>query len=72
MPQELDLGSLDLTAIVRAGDTVLWGQAGGEPTALTAALMAQRHAIGGFDAWIGMTLSDAADPVNADCVRFRS
>jgi len=72
VPQELDLGSLDLTAIVRAGDTVLWGQAGGEPTALTAALMAQRHAIGGFDAWIGMTLSDAADPVNADCVRFRS
>ena len=41
MPQELDLGSLDLTAIVRAGDTVLWGQAGGEPAALTAALIAQ-------------------------------
>jgi acyl-CoA hydrolase len=72
LPQELDLGSLDLTAIVRAGDTVLWGQAGGEPAALTAALMAQRHAIGGFDAWIGMTLSDAADPAHADCVRFHS
>ncbi len=70
MPLELDLQSLDLAEIVRPGDRVLWGQAGAEPVALTSALMAQRHAIGGFEAWLGATYSDAANPAHADCVRF--
>ena len=30
----------------------MWGQAAAEPTALTSALMRQRHAIGGIEAFI--------------------
>jgi len=50
----------------------MWGQAAAEPTALTSALMRQRHAIGGIEAFIGATWSQTADPAFADCVRFRS
>jgi len=63
---------MDLTAFIRRGDALMWGQAAAEPTALTSALMQQRHAIGGIEAFIGATWSQAADPAFADCVRFRS
>ena len=41
---------MDLTAFIRRGDALMWGQAAAEPTALTSALMRQRHAIGGIEA----------------------
>lgn len=61
-----------LDGIVRPGDVVMWGQAAAEPTPLTAALMAQRHAIGAFTAFVGISWSDAVQPVHADCVSFVS
>ena len=67
-----DPDGVDLTAFIRRGDALMWGQAAAEPTALTSALMRQRHAIGGIEAFIGATWSQAADPAFADCVRFRS
>lgn len=67
---ELDLQSLDLTNIVRPGDTVLWGQSVAEPLPLTQALMAQRHAIGRFSVFLGATLSDTVRPEHSDCISF--
>jgi acyl-CoA hydrolase len=68
--KELDLQALDLAAIVRPGDTVLWGQSVAEPLPLTQALMAQRHAIGRFNVFLGATLSETLDPAYADCIAF--
>ncbi len=70
MAKELELNALDLGAIVRAGDTVMWGQADAEPLPLTRALMAQRQAIGKFNAFLGITYSDTLKPEYADCIRF--
>lgn len=72
MPQECDLQSLDLSSIVRPGDTVMWGQSVAEPVPLTQALMAQRHAIGRFKVFFGVTYSDTLKPEHADCVAFSS
>ena len=61
---------LDLGAIVRPGDNVVWGQASAEPVPLTQALMQQRHAIGNFSTFLGVTYSDTLKAEYADCVRF--
>ena len=70
--KELAADSLDLSAIVRPGDTVMWGQSTAEPLPLTQALMAQRHAIGRFNVFLGVTYSDTFKPEYADCVSFSS
>ena len=70
MAKELRLDALDFAAIVRPGDNVMWGQADAEPVPLTQALLAQRHAIGNFSAFLGITYSDALKPEHADCIRF--
>ncbi|RXV59159.1 acetyl-CoA hydrolase [Roseovarius sp. A46] len=72
MPQPTDTDELRFADLIRPGDVVAWGQACGEPLRLTRQLMAQRHQIGGFGAFIGISLGDSADPEHADCVRFRS
>ena len=72
MAKELELNALDLGAIVRPGDNVLWGQANAEPLPLTRALMTQRHAIGDFSVFLGATYSDTLKPEYADCVSFSS
>ncbi len=64
--------SLDLSSIVRPGDTVMWGQSTAEPLPLTQALMAQRRAIGRFNVFLGVTYSDTLKPEYADCVSFSS
>jgi len=68
--KELDLKTLDLASIVRPGDTVLWGQSVAEPLPLTQALMAQRHAIGRFNVFLGATLSETVRPEHSDCISF--
>ena len=70
MAKELELNDLDLGAIVRRGDSVMWGQADAEPLPLTRALMAQRRAIGEFNVFLGVTYSDTLKAEYADCVRF--
>ena len=70
MAKTLELNALDLGAIVRPGDTVMWGQANAEPLPLTQALMAQRHAIGNFNVFLGITYSDTLKAEYADCIRF--
>ncbi|MFB9950573.1 acetyl-CoA hydrolase/transferase family protein [Rhizobium puerariae] len=68
----IHLDELRMQDWIPAGAMVVWGQAGAEPTTLTAALMRDRHAIGGFRAGIGLTLSDTASPEFGDVVRFIS
>src|SRR3989304_6796404 len=68
--KELAADSLDLSAIVRPGDPVVGARASAEPLPLTQALMAQRHAIGRFNVFLGVTYSDTLKPEYADCVSF--
>jgi len=70
LANELELNALDLGAIVCPGDSVMWGQADAEPVPLTQALMAQRHAIGNFNVFLGISYSDTLKTEYADCIRF--
>jgi hypothetical protein len=70
LAKTLELNALDLAAIVRPGDTVMWGQADAEPLPLTQALMAQRHAIGHFNVFLGISYSDTLKVEHTDCIRF--
>ena len=53
MPQEIKLDSLDLAAIVRDGDRIVWGQGAGEPSTLVDQLLRQRHRIGHASVFLG-------------------
>jgi len=65
-----DPAELDFRTIVRPGDTVLWTQGSGEPTALLERLLAQRHEIGPFRMFLGTSYSGVVRPEHADVVRF--
>jgi len=62
MPREIALEQLELAEFIRAGDTVTWGQACAEPLCLTESLLAQQAAIGRFNIFAGLSLSDTLDP----------
>lgn len=65
------LDELDWSSIVRPGDTVVWGQACGEPTALTRSLTSRRHEIGGrFGVLLGTCYSRTLDAALADRIDF--
>lgn len=49
---------IDLREFIRPGDTVAWGQAGGEPRALIGELLLQAPGLGGVTAFVGMTFDD--------------
>lgn len=67
----LALDDLDLTRIVRPGDTVLWTHGVGEPIPLVERLLAQRHRIGPFTVLLaGAGYADLVRPEHADVIRF--
>jgi acetyl-CoA hydrolase len=66
----LDAVTIDLSAHIRPGDTVLVGQGAGEPRTLVEALIEQRHAIGPVTVFIGGTGSGLWEPEHADALRF--
>ncbi len=68
--RRLPIDELDFTRMVRPGDTVLWGQACGEPLSLTERLLAQRHAIGPFRVFVGASFSATLRAEQADDVEF--
>jgi acetyl-CoA hydrolase len=70
LSKELELNALELGGIIRPGDGVMWGQGSAEPLPLTRALMAQRHDIGDFNVFLGVTYSDTLKAEYADCIRF--
>lgn len=73
-PVELPVDAIDLTGIVRPGDTMVWGQGTAEPTALTRALVAQRHAIVGDGArlnlFLGVTRGETLNVEQTDAFRY--
>ncbi|HXK22905.1 MAG TPA: acetyl-CoA hydrolase/transferase C-terminal domain-containing protein [Myxococcota bacterium] len=52
-----DADALDLAAFVRPGDSIVWGQACGEPTTLVEALIAQADRIGHVSAFAATSFS---------------
>lgn len=68
--QVIDAKALDLRSIIRRGDTIMWGQACGEPLTLTEALIAQRADLGGVTAFLGSGFSNTLKPEHADHIRF--
>jgi len=72
MTVTLDSAALDLSAIVKPGDHVVWGQAAGEPSTLVEALLAQRAGLGGISAFVGSSFSATLKPEHADHIAFTS
>lgn len=70
MTTELTADSLDLSALIRAGDTVYVSQGTSEPLALTQALARQRAAIGGATLFFGPVFSQTWQPEHADHLSF--
>ena len=62
----------DLSPFIRAGDTVAWGQACGEPCTLVEALLAQAPGLPRTTWFVGINHSDALDETLADHVRVAS
>lgn len=73
-PAELTTDSLDLTGIIRPGDTLVWGQGTAEPVTLTRTLVAQRNEIvaGGerLNLFLGVTRGDTLKVEQTDAFRF--
>lgn len=63
-------GELDLRRFIRPGDTVLVGQATGEPRALLETLIEQRHALAPLTVFVGSSYSGLLRPEHADALRF--
>lgn len=62
-----------LQALLRAGDTLWWGQATAEPLTLTRALVENRHALaqgGRLRVFVGIGVSDTLRPEQADVIDF--
>ncbi|MCL4182878.1 MAG: acetyl-CoA hydrolase [Burkholderiaceae bacterium] len=66
MTIELREGDLDLTDIVRTGDTVFWGQGTSEPLTLTESLVRQRADIGPIKVFLGAAFSTTVQPEHTD------
>ncbi len=60
----------DLSRWIRAGDTVIWGQAMAEPLTLTRALVAQRRQLSRLRVFVGIGASDTLRPEHSDCFDF--
>ena len=69
-PHTVAASALDLAGLVVASDTVVVGQGCAEPLTLTGALVAQRHAIGPFRAFLGAVFSDTFTPEATDGIEF--
>jgi acyl-CoA hydrolase len=57
MTVSIEADGLDLSAFLRPGDHIVWGQACGEPTTLVEALIAQAERIGGLSAFAATSFS---------------
>jgi acyl-CoA hydrolase len=67
---ETDISVLDFAAIVRAGDRVICGQGGAEPTTLTRRLIAQKDQIGPFEIFLGPLYSETFALERTAGIRF--
>ncbi|KAA9166003.1 acetyl-CoA hydrolase/transferase family protein [Amycolatopsis acidicola] len=65
-------GELDLAEFVRPGDTIVWGQACGEPLTLTEQLAAHREQLGPVRCFLGIPASGTIQPEHGDHLSFVS
>ena len=71
MPKEIQLNNLDLSAFIRPGDSIVWGQGSGEPVTLVEKLVEQRHAVGNVNVFLGGTCySNTLKPEHTDRITF--
>ncbi|HYC45617.1 MAG TPA: acetyl-CoA hydrolase/transferase C-terminal domain-containing protein [Burkholderiales bacterium] len=68
--ERVEVGAIDLRALVRPGDTVTFGQGTAEPQTLTEALVAQRAGIGRFRVFLGCAFTDTFLPDHHDHIDF--
>lgn len=62
--------SIDLTGLIRPGDSVMWGQSHAEPVTLMRALVAQREKLKRIRIFLGIGLADVLTPEHADAFDF--
>lgn len=72
MSVRLPADGIDLSGIVRPGDTIVWSQACGEPLPLIEALIAQRSTLGPVTAFAGSSFSGVLRPEHTDHIRVLS
>ncbi|MDR5653299.1 acetyl-CoA hydrolase/transferase family protein [Ruixingdingia sedimenti] len=63
---------VDLSRLIRPGDTLMWGQSQAEPQMLLRLLAEQRHAFARVRAFTGIGLSGLMRPEHADAIDFFS
>ncbi|GAB3584113.1 acetyl-CoA hydrolase/transferase C-terminal domain-containing protein [Amycolatopsis endophytica] len=66
-----DLGSLDLTKWIRAGDRLLWSQGNAEPLTLIEQLIAQRSQLGPLDVFLTLSFGNHLQKEHGDTLRFQ-
>ena len=72
MTQHADAASLDLAALLREGDSIVWGQACGEPVTLIEALIAQAGGIGRLSAFAATSFSGVLSEAAAKAIDLSS
>jgi acyl-CoA hydrolase len=72
MTLSIDARGLNLAALLRAGDHIVWGQACGEPTTLVEALIAQAESIGNLSAFAATSFSGILTKEAAQRISFSS
>ena len=68
----VDSDTLDLSAHIRGGDRITWGQGTGEPLKLIERLVEQRSAIGDVEVFLGISLVDTFRSEHFDHIRLIS
>lgn len=73
MPRKIEADALDLAAIIRPGEHIVWGQGAGEPSTLVEKLLEQRDRIGHASVFLGGVRSRRTlRPEHADIFSFSS
>jgi len=72
MDKIYDISQLDLSRYIQHGDHVIWGQAQSEPTPLTQNLIQNRHKIGKFSVFLGISQFPTCQPEHSDHIKFSS
>jgi acyl-CoA hydrolase len=66
----VQLAELDLVAVLKPTDRVIWGQGGAEPLRLIEALVAQRSAYSGIRVFLTISFAEVLQPEHSDHIRF--
>lgn len=72
MTLRLSPDAIDFAALLRPGETILFGEGAGEPLTLAEALVAQRHGVDSALVFLGMTLARSFRADHADALSFAS